>query len=486
MEMIQNDPIEILREIQDTYSVESVILEPMGSKCAIDVDERTITIPPDIKFFSVQYEHRANTIFFEIDRFAKGVDLTTQTGVIEFINGDLETGNVGFYPITEIDTNSPDKLLFTWKLHNDSTQIAGSLNFIVRFYTLNSDNTFLYNFVTLPGVGKILDTLDIDHHTDVEISPSLLAVWMERMTQTNNAVEAAKKIATDSAKLAEAYAKGRADMPGYETQNAKYYMEMTRTIRDDAKTAFETGKNEAIAAVNQAKDDGIQAMETAKNEAVQNVEAVIAESAETIKAQILEDIKTIKNSTIQAMETAKTDGIRAVEDAAATAVNTHKDEALTQIEVAKSSVITAIQNEGTEQLDLVSKASAAIIADRDQIAANTESAANLQRDLSALQNKLTEKFTERQITLLASDWSDSYPFMQTVQVEGITSQDSLEMIGLYIPDEATETDVKAIRKAAGSLMSNLGGTGDGTVTFKADKKPVIDFTLVVKGGGANG
>lgn len=401
MEMIQNDPIEILREIQDTYSVESVTLEPTGSKCVIDVDERTITIPPDIKFFSVQYEHRANTIFFEIDRFAKGVDLTTQTGVIEFINGDLETGNVGFYPITEIDTNSPDKLLFVWKLHNDSTQIAGSLNFIIRFYSLNSDNTFLYNFVTLPGVGKILDTLDIDQKIPVEIIPSFLAIWLEKMNQTNANAESARKIAVDSAKLAEAYAKGRADMPGYETQNAKYYMEMARTIRDDAKTAFETGKNEAIAAVNQAKDDGILAMETAKNEAVQNVETVIAESAETIKAQILEDIKAIKDSAIQAMENAKTDGVKTVQNAAATAVNTYKDEALSQIDSVKSSSITAIQNEGAKQLDIVSKASADIVADRNQIAANTESAATLQRNLDTLQTstqasleEINNKFTQ--------------------------------------------------------------------------------------------
>ena len=94
------------------------------------------------------------------------------------------------------------------------------------------------------------------------------------------------------------------------------------------------------------------------------------------------------------METAKTDGIKAVQDAAATAVNTYKDEALTQIDSAKSSVITAIQNEGTEQLDIVSKASADIVADRNQIAANTESAANLQRDLTALQTSTQNSLKE--------------------------------------------------------------------------------------------
>lgn len=408
--MIQNDSIEILREIQDNYSFEPVSLEPTGSHCIIDVDERTITIPPDIKFFSVQYEHRANAILFEIGRFVKGVDLSTQTGVIEFINGDLETGNVGFYPITEIDTSSLDRLMFVWKLHNDSTQIAGSLNFIIRFYTLNADNTFLYNFVTLPGVGKILDTLDIDQKIPVEITPSFLAIWLEKMNQTNANAESARIIAVDSAKLAEAYAKGRADMPGYETQNAKYYMEMARTVRDDAATAFETGKNEAIAAVNQAKDAGILAMETAKNEAVQNVEAVIADSAETIKAQILADIQSIKDSAILTMENAKTAGVKEVQDAAATAVDTYKGEALTQIEAAKSSSITAIQSEGTRQLDLVSKASADIVADRNQIATNTQSAAKLQRDLTALQTstqnsfqQIDNKFTQLPTVIVGSD-----------------------------------------------------------------------------------
>ena len=56
------------------------------------------------------------------------------------------------------------------------------------------------------------------------------------------------------------------------------------------------------------------------------------------------------------------------------------------------------------------------------------------------------------------------------------------VVGLVFSDDLTVDQVEAIKKAASFLMSNSNGTGDGTVTFKAYKKPQVDFTIVVEGG----
>lgn len=95
----------------------------------------------------------------------------------------------------------------------------------------------------------------------------------------------------------------------------------------------------------------------------------------------------------------------------------------------------------------------------------------------------TEKGMQtRKISLFAVDWSDSYPYTQTVSVDGITADSNLKVIGVYVPDGSTADQVKARNKAAGFLMSNEDATGDGTVTFKAYKKPGVDFTVIVEGG----
>ena len=52
---------------------------------------------------------------------------------------------------------------------------------------------------------------------------------------------------------------------------------------------------------------------------------------------------------------------------------------------------------------------------------------------------------------------------------------------MNIPDGASLDQVKAWKKAAGFLMHNPGGVGEGQITFKAYKKPVVDFAIITEG-----
>lgn len=97
-------------------------------------------------------------------------------------------------------------------------------------------------------------------------------------------------------------------------------------------------------------------------------------------------------------------------------------------------------------------------------------------------NDIIESMRTRYITLTASGWSDTYPYEQTVEVEGITSDDSLMVIGAVHVNGNTEAQDKAIDKAAGMLMYYEDGVKAGSVTFRAKKKPAVDFTVITKGG----
>ena len=98
-------------------------------------------------------------------------------------------------------------------------------------------------------------------------------------------------------------------------------------------------------------------------------------------------------------------------------------------------------------------------------------------------NELDSKYhTTRKITLLSSNWSTEYPYTQTIEVEGISVNDDIKVIGAVHEDGNTYEQDKEIDKAVGFLMYNENGTSDGFITFKAKKKPTVDVTIITEGG----
>lgn len=80
---------------------------------------------------------------------------------------------------------------------------------------------------------------------------------------------------------------------------------------------------------------------------------------------------------------------------------------------------------------------------------------------------------------LASSWSDSEPYMQTVNVQGITAQDK-PIAGIDYSDNPAASVVEERERVSGYIYRLV--TGDGTVTLYCHKiKPDIDFSIRIKG-----
>lgn len=85
------------------------------------------------------------------------------------------------------------------------------------------------------------------------------------------------------------------------------------------------------------------------------------------------------------------------------------------------------------------------------------------------------------VALPASGWvGDSAPYVQTVSVPNVREDDNPVVVSL-LEDGAAPTVQNAYMKAFGRISAGTAVTSNGSVTFKAYKKPATDITIGLKG-----
>ena len=297
-----------LYSIQESYSVEQTAIDQTDKRCIIDVKERTINIPVEIESLGVQYDHRSYKLLFEIDRYIHGVDLLTQTCVIQWLSKNGTAERSGLHPVVEIEAIDNDKLLFVWELYEDETRIPGTILFAVNFYTMKDENSFLWSYNTLPASSTIKDTLDVVINPSDEITPSLLMVWNDKMTSIERLAHDSVSTSIKSAQEAEAWAHGRADFPNTMLDNAKYYKDLTQALYDEAKDVLSEEKDKVV------EEAKAEIIDLAKDE-------VIAVAKEEVTNDVINDVYTVKNESITAINDTTTSAIQEVEQSRNNAIN---------------------------------------------------------------------------------------------------------------------------------------------------------------------
>lgn len=128
----------------------------------IDLNNRSIEAP---EYLSVERDHKAEIIYFTVDRYYDHFDLAQTTCIIQYIN--KTTGKSGVYPVPFYDiytasTPETPKILFPWCIEGMATEAAGDVEYSIRFYTVGEDKTITYNLNTLPSISKVLYGLNAD------------------------------------------------------------------------------------------------------------------------------------------------------------------------------------------------------------------------------------------------------------------------------------------------------------------------------------
>ena len=131
----------------------------------IDLKTRKIDSP---EYLSILKDHKAENIYFRIDRFCDYMDLSTTTCIISYKNKE-ESGIyvVPYYDIVsfrgDINEGTVDKLVFPWCIDGKASAVSGNIEYAIRFYKVDeTGKKLVYNLNTLPAISKIMYGLDVE------------------------------------------------------------------------------------------------------------------------------------------------------------------------------------------------------------------------------------------------------------------------------------------------------------------------------------
>lgn len=177
----EQEYVEFLKELQESGNVVYTTIPSSEPRLYIDANTREISVSSKFPFLAVKHDHRAETIYFEINRYFDDVDLANHTCIIQYINKS-KSGEVseGYHYVQKMDIESVEgKIVFGWMIENPATKFSGDIVFSIRFYTIIGDK-FDYNFNTKPACSTIVDTLQVCNADDY-IYPSEFEIWVSKI-----------------------------------------------------------------------------------------------------------------------------------------------------------------------------------------------------------------------------------------------------------------------------------------------------------------
>ena len=167
----------------------SIILPSDERTFDVDLSSREISVPT---FLSVAKDHRAETVYFLVDRYYEYKDLANTSCMIEFINA---AGEGGFYPVPFYDISThqaEEKMLIPWCIEGDVSKVAGEVQFVLRFYELDDANEkFIYNLRTQIAKGQILigmDESELDANIDYDLMSNLVQQINNKLDTTETTI----------------------------------------------------------------------------------------------------------------------------------------------------------------------------------------------------------------------------------------------------------------------------------------------------------
>ena len=159
----------------------------------IDSDTRFIINPvtrqirndSNRKITLIQNDHNSERFTFSLDRIVEGHDMSLCNAVeVHYLNisKDGKTKNSGRYTIKDfqLDPEDNSKVIGSWLISNNATQLVGSLNFLV-FFKCVEDGVITYGWHTAIHTGIFIsDGINADELFEMEYV-DIIEQWMESL-----------------------------------------------------------------------------------------------------------------------------------------------------------------------------------------------------------------------------------------------------------------------------------------------------------------
>lgn len=168
------DYYNLYHRIQSENAPSLAILLPTDEKIySVDLNARTVEAP---EYLGVEGDHRAEVIYFKVNRFYDFYDLTQAVCTIQYVNalGESRAYAVPYYDIDtlsghdDVRGEQDDIILFPWMIDKETTKVKGPIKFNIKFYKLNDIGTkYLYNLSTLEATSQILAGIGNDNSNNL-------------------------------------------------------------------------------------------------------------------------------------------------------------------------------------------------------------------------------------------------------------------------------------------------------------------------------
>ena len=148
-----------------------------ASLYGVNLNTRTIDAP---QYLSVLEEHKAETVYFLVDRYYDNMDLSQTVCVIYFVTKDGK-GYVYNVPFCDV-TTFYGKMIIPWNITGAATRLEGKVKYAINFYlmedldinpndldTIDWDQVkFKYRLSTKPAESEVLHGLNMEDFANDE------------------------------------------------------------------------------------------------------------------------------------------------------------------------------------------------------------------------------------------------------------------------------------------------------------------------------
>ena len=140
-----------LQEIGFLDIKDRLIIPELEPSFNVYLNTRKIEVPPSFKQLAMQGEHKAETIWFTLDRYFDGEDLASNDKVwgVQFVNalGEKLLVNVDYKTVEETETTDESTLKLGWDVSYDITKAPGNVQLGLRCYQKEGNN-IIYDLET--------------------------------------------------------------------------------------------------------------------------------------------------------------------------------------------------------------------------------------------------------------------------------------------------------------------------------------------------